>query len=483
MNIQKGRQIFCNLKQLNDIRNVDIVDETFDLTSSLINRLFQKGHKKAFVKCFASFETTNPLNQLKATNCKLHESHRSWPSLQHNPQTCRKNCQKKTCTTKQSHVENRNTSTTKTSTPNHNNYSEHWRKTYSSSNDDNHDCINNIDTNNTEWYIELASNCYRNGFQLHVNHLDECSKHPCIIQSKPAIASSFLRLPSSALVYRTSQPKRNIPSAGAVSLTPDLVLCSSLKSITLSAHKFDKNCANNTICDHKKSQSYRQYQLNSGEYNNHRIYSKNNLRQAKKLSTFNKNSHEPIDKNCNITTLPLIDTRPITRQLIQPEQFNVLNAKNNMNSVAVDANNLQQNLQLSCQTIQYNYQNNNSTIYQEFQADNQQEPQTIAENNNYKLHWIDESIQNPIALNDHEVKPKELSTTSNTDIVHELIDVFNRSLDVTDANQRKLPQIILSDFSSDKPTPPPTTPLFFTIQSANQTLSEYPTQLQEFQLN
>ncbi|XP_055306579.1 uncharacterized protein LOC129570877 [Sitodiplosis mosellana] len=168
-----------------------------------------------------------------------------------------------------------------------------------------------------------------------------------------------------------------------------------------------------------------------------------------------------------------------------------------MNSVAVDtANNLQQNLQ----AIQYNYQNNNLTFYREYQASSGggQEPRTIAHNNNnyqqqQQPHWVDNSNPNSISLTDQhridcyhkgiEVR-STLPTATNENpskAVNDLIVAFNSSFDISEANQHQLPQIILSDFSSDQPTPP-TTPLFSTVQTSARTLSEHPPQLQEFQL-
>lgn len=467
----------CNLYRPNGIhcdrQSVELDNnDSFGSTSSLINRLFQKGHKKAFAKCFASSETVNRINRInrpKANN-KLFDTVESRPLVhQQTAQTCQRRSQKQTCTTNQSHVEI-GTSTTKTPAPNCN-YRQH-RETYIG-NDDNHDCINNIDTNKIEWYIELASNCYRNGFQLHVNHLDECSKHPIVLQKKP-VQAAVLRLPSLALLCRTLQPsaqsKQNERSAGAVSFAPDLVVCPSFESTAFAAHCDKQHYLRDLFSDETKCQ--RRHQLNSRE--NNRIYRDTHLLPNSESSSHRCNYHRTIDKS---TTLATIDTAtPIKRQPFETEQFNVLNAKNNMNSVAVDATNLQQNLQLSCQAIRYNYHNKNSTFYQEFEASG--EPQTIAENNNYQQHWIGEK-QNLTALSDADSGARPIATAKE-DIINELIETFNSSFDVTDVNQIKLPQIILSDFSSDQPTPP-TTPLFSNVQSTARTLSEHPTQLQEYQ--
>lgn len=480
--MRKGRQTLCNVNRPDDIvSSVDLIEKRS--TISLIDRLIQNAHQtQQPIKSVASHETaTNRINQPNV-NLKLFESVECWPSVrQQKAQTCQKKSQKKTCTTNQSHFETQ-TSTKKTPAPNCN-YKQN-RKTYSGRCDGNPDCIN-IDTNTAEWYIQLASNCYRNGFELHVNHLDECSKNPSVLCAKPvpakaaAAAEPFLRLPSSALFHRSEPTQFNSNSDTKFSLVADLVVCSSPKSVRVAPHcntKYSSNSLSDKTTTHR-----RPHQLNTAEIN--RIYRKN---FAHACELFRYQFNRPINET---TTLPIIiDTIPIAQPYAETErQFNALNAKNNMNSVAVDANNLPQNLQLSCQAIQYNYPNNNLTFYREFQANGQPEPRTIAESNNYRNHWIDESGPNSISLNNRiEVRSTATETeTATADIVNDLIEAFNSSFDVSDSNQIKLPQIILSDFSSDLSTPPPTTPLFNATQStATQPLSDqYSHQQQEFQLS
>lgn len=460
--VRKGRQTLCNLRQQSDFSSVESNEDS--LTSELLNRLIQKGYKHDIIQTsFTSFESTNRLNPPKS---KSFDSVRSWPSLEHKAQTCRRTNQKQTCTTK---------------TPPPNCSYRHHRKTYSSNHqnrskstsrdrgsyDGNSNCIN-IDTNNTEWYIQLASNCYRNGFQLHVNHLDEWSKHPCVLQRKPEQVP-VLRLASSALLSRSQSIP--IDLSATVSTVADLVECSSSKSIRVASSHCDKTDSNTAPSDRLIKNLRRPHQLNTDEF--------------KRIAC----THSALRYNHSIDDkikLPIIDTIPIAQKQHQPQlqqssetkQFNALNAKNNMN-IAVDANNLQQNLQLSCQAIQYNYQNNNLTFDREFQANGERVARTIAvDNNNYRnQYWANESNPNPILLtNRNEVWPPSAG-----DIVNDLIDAFNTSFAVSEANQTKLPQIILSDFSSNQPTPT-TTPLFFAIQST-RTLSEHPDHLQEFQLS
>lgn len=434
----------------------------------------------------------------------------------HTAQTCRRRNQP--CTTNRSHVELRTSNaTTKPlpTTPNCN-YRQRPRKTYRStqaSNDDNHDCINNrIDnkttSTNSEWYIELASSCFRNGFELHVNHLDQCAKHPSFVQRKPAPAP-FLRLPSS--VFRSPSPPSPPPSSSpttskqsppaidscdsAVSLVADLVACSSSQPITVASSSHCKQTHRAPNCNRiRKSQCHpHQLNLSAGDEIN-RICCEKQLTPT--CSPLQDNS---IDAT-NIALPIAIDTTPTARQSTATKQFNGLNVENNMNSVAIDAaNNLQQNLQLSCQAIQYNNQNNNLTFYGEYQASSsssgEQEPLTIGHNNNnyqQQQHWVDNSNPGRISLTDqrhieHNQKGIETRPTptiqnpSDVDTVNDLIVAFNSSFDVSEANQHQLPQIILSDFSSDQATPP-TTPLFFTVHTSARTLPEHPAQPHQFQL-
>lgn len=473
-----GRQTLCNFRRANDISSIESSEDSS--ISTLLNRLIQKNHKHNIIQTsFTSFESIKRPESLN-NKSKSFESINKWASIEHRSQTCHRKIHQQRCITNQNkHIEIP-TVTSKTPTLNCN-YRQ-TEKTYSGKrNDGNYDCINNDDTNNIEWYIQLASNCYRNGFQLHVNHLDKWSKHPCVLQKKPAQVP-LLRLPSSALL--SSRPP-SIDLSITISTVADLVVCSSPKSIQSVAPHCDNNYLNNAPSDRSIRSLRRPHQLNTNE--SRRVFCKNSAQYCDAL-----HSNRRID---GTTKLPIIDNTPIPRrrrqQQQQTEQFNVLNAKNNMNSVAVDANNLQQNLQLSRQAIQYNYQNNNLTFDRKIEAGGPRELQTIAnrtnattataaiDNNSYynqnqQLHqyWTNESTSNLIRQTKrHETRPTG-------DIVNDLIEAFNTSFDVSDANQTQLPQIILSDFSSNQPTPP-TTPLFFAIQST-RTLSEYPDHLQEF---
>lgn len=463
-NAGKGRQTLCNIRQPNDICSSELTEN--HSIAEQKNCLNQKVRKNGITTPSTSFDAINRVN-LPNAKLKLIESIESRRSNEpHRAQTCQRKIQKQTCTTKRSHVEIQ-TVTTKTPAPNCN-YRQH-QKTYSNTShnnnhrntDGNDDCIN-IDTNKTDWYIQLASNCYRNGFQLHVNHLDEWSKHPCVApQSTKSTTSPFLRLPSSALLPRAQSTP--IDSNDTVSWIPDLVVCSSLKSIRVAPH-CDQNYSNNTFDERLKSQ-----------HHSNLLTRDPNRIATKKFTPICHSLYCNRSINDDTTKLPIIDTGSIGEQH-EKKQLNALNAKNNMNSVAIDAKNLHHNLQLLCQANQYNYQNNNLTFNREIDVNGQRDRSTIPSDNNNPNHWIHETNHNSILL----AKQIEVRQTTTGDIVSDLIEVFNRSFDVTDANEKTLPQIILSDFSSDQPTPP-TTPLFFTVQSA-RTLPEHPAELQEFQL-
>lgn len=164
-------------------------------------------------------------------------------------------------------------------------------------------------------------------------------------------------------------------------------------------------------------------------------------------------------------------------------ELTVFNAKNNMNAIAVDANNLQQNLQLSRQASQCSFNNNQFEFYQEveqnhqYQSQHQQQQQlhqhriSIANSNYYLAEGVN-TFSLPLN-NNREVRP--LETTVNRNTVNELIETFNDSLDLSNIDKIPLPQIILSDFSNNQSTPL-TTSLLFTRQSI-KTLSEYPSEI------
>lgn len=436
INVRKGRQTLCNLRQPNDLYSAGQASgknrSTTTTTIIPLNRLVQKGRQKDLTQLFTSFESIACNAKASQIKPNLFQSiASSWPLVEHRAKTCyirpppptrcccrrvRRKSERQTCTTSQqkSHVENR-TVTTKTATPNCNNYYRQQRKTYSSSdidtsqsnknnqnhstNDDNRNCINkkNIDSNKTGWYIHLASNCYRNGFQLHVNHLDEWSKHPCSVQRKPIQVQSFLRLPSSALLQPTI-PTNSVASKKTVRVSHDQpisTVCDFIVDASIitqqpirvvACEQINLNCNNNNSnnsyvlndCMVKNRRLAHQLQ-NDYSDDIKRIYGKNSLKPGD-----THHSNRPIDDS---SKLPIIDTdtERIVKQQDQHgeqvhridkiKQFDTPNAKNTMNGIAIDANiHLQPttNCQLACQAIQNNYHNNNLTFDREFHAGVQQ---------------------------------------------------------------------------------------------------------------
>lgn len=234
--VQKGCQTLCNLNRSNDFHQV--IRNSTESSNSLIKRVLEKGRKNCL--CFAS-QPKKRINQGKVSLNTI-ACGPLVQQLNHNEQTYQRRLtsdQKKTCTTNQLHVKICTiNATTEPSTPNRNKQA---KKKIENSCDNSNYCINKNNNNNnnqnnintirqSEWYIELASNCYRNGFELHVNYLDECAKHPTHIYQRESAQSTFLRLPSLAWLscLRPNQPKCD----RAVSLVTDTVVCcSSPKSI------------------------------------------------------------------------------------------------------------------------------------------------------------------------------------------------------------------------------------------------------------
>lgn len=548
VNVRKGRQTLCNLHRPNDLYSVEQASGRTPLTINTstapiaLNRLLLKGHQKDRTQLFASFQSIVCNAKASPIKPNLFQSIAScWP--EYRAQTsyfchplpppppashcCCRRRRRRACTTNQqqqkSHVGIR-TVTTKTAPPNCN-YNRQQRKTYSdnidtdgnnknnqnhsSSNDDNRDCIksssNTIDTNKTGWYIHLASNCYRNGFQLHVNHLDEWSKHPCLVQRKPIQVLSFLRLPSSALQPTTSavSGKKTVrvsydnyqPSDTACDFVGDSSIVTS-QPIRVSCEQINLNGNKINDCI-EKSPSRLAHQLKSDDIK--RIYVKNSLKPS--------DTHQHLNRSIDDSSkLPIIDTERIAgeqeeqqQQQVQrhndniKQQFDTPNAKNTMNSsrIAIDANihlPPTTNRQLSCQAIQNNYHNNNLTFDREFHAGAEQsvppthtlvnaasvtatDATTIADNaatifnntnnvnNNqhqqHHHHWLNENNSNAIVstTNPQSIGTRPPTAPNHIDdiVIDDLIESFHTKFDVIDPTQRrKLPQITLSDFSNNQ---------------------------------
>lgn len=307
-------------------------------------------------------------------------------------------------------------------------------------NDVNH-CISN---KCNDWYIELASNCYRNGFQSHLNYLDNCSKYQRIpiqqteqlkrateIKPTKAAAATILHLPSAALLHRSSEP------------------------LTQPAHRLTENCVASCgsdieVCERHKNRLINRYRQPATTIPNNTINNKNRLQTIWRQSI--DNSIESI--------------------------YETINAKNTMNSVAIDANEIQAN---QFQSLSHQAALSND----DFPIDQQQ---------NHQLNRIQ---RDRLAINNKNNKNTCTRTTNNSNInlyhltdannqipslplinddkdartsMNDLIHVFNNSLNVYDncecsTDNFVLPQIILSDFSSDQQTSPITSLTLFAKQS------------------
>lgn len=530
INVRKGRQTLCNFHRPNDLYGVAQASGKTPLTINTSTALLQKGHQKDRTQLFASFQSIACNAKASPIKPNLFQSIAScWPEYRAqtsyfchtlSPSTSRCCCRRQ----QKSHVGIR-TVTTKTAPPNCN-YNRQQRKTYSgnidtdksnrnnqnhsSSSDDNRDCINNIDTNKTGWYIHLASNCYRNGFQLHVNHLDEWSKHPCLVQRKPVQVLSFLRLPSSALQPTTTSAvsgKKTVRVSndtvcdfvGDSSIIASQPIRVSCEQINLNGNK-NNNVLNDCI---EKTPSFLAHQLKSDATADiKRIYVKNSLKPSDTHQHLNRSIDDSRSK------LPIIDTERIAgeeedyQQQVQRHNDKIKQAKNTMNSsrIAIDANiHLQPttNRQLSCQAIQNNYHNNNFTFDREFHAgaieqsvppppthtlvnagsvitaarDATADATTIAdnaatifnhtnnENNNQHQHlhnhWLNGNNSNAIVstTNPQSIGTRPPTAPNHIDdiVIDDLIESFHTKFDVIDPTQRrKLPQITLSDFSNNQ---------------------------------
>lgn len=428
----------CNFRRPNDLYGAAQASGKNPLTSSSIaaiplTRLIHKGHQKDLTQLFTSFKSIACNARASQPKPNLLQSIASY--FRHPPPATSSRCccvrrrlyvrQKsecQPCTTNQqkSHVGIR-TVTTKAAPPNCScnrqqgkTYSRHIdtstssknRQNHSSSYDDNHDCINHnnsnsnhIDTNKSGWYIQLASNCYRNGFQLHVNHLDEWSKHPCLVQRKPIQVLSVLRLPSSALQpasqtdsVSSKKPVRLLPDqATTISTLCDFIAETEQQPIRVACEQINLNCNKNhnvlNDCNGgKKHRVLKNDGVDDETDDIKRIYVRNSLEPSDTQQHLNRS----IDDS---SKLPVIDTERIVssqqhhrQQQVQhiddnkiQQQFDTPNAKNTMNSgrIAIDAHSIhleQQtaNRQSSCQAIQNNYRNNNFTFDREFHAGAQQ---------------------------------------------------------------------------------------------------------------
>lgn len=319
-------------------------------------------------------------------------------------------------------------------------------------NDDNNCICNKCN----DWYIKLASNCYRNGFQSHLNYLDNCSKN----QRIPIQQTEQLKQTADSLAAQIKPTKAAIAAATTATtilhLPSAALLHRSSESLTQSAHRLKEYCVASCgsdiqVCERHKNRLIHRYRQSTSTIANNTINNKNSLRTFWRQRQSIAN---PIDR--------IYDT---------------INAQNTMNSVAIDANDIQANQSqlLSHQGAlskgnfpidqQQNHQLNH--IQRECLAINNKNISTSTRTNNninYYYHLTDDNNQIPLLplINDDTD-----ARTSMNDLIH----VFNNSLNVYDNNCECskdnfiLPQIILTDFSSDQPTSPITSLTLFAKQS------------------
>lgn len=304
----------------------------------------------------------------------------------------------------------------------------------------------------------MASKCYTNGFQLHLNYLDECAKRTKgAIQEKSLHRpeSTILRLPSSAILSRSLNkqaqlhPKDNVHSTQFKSIdnfAADFIVLSTPKPSNSS--ELDRDCERQV-----KRNDFRGNEASTTLFwcKNKSIYRLKFLTHV----TSTGNSCYSIKNNSGLGTA---NTEHTETEILH-RKIQALNAaKNNMNPVAIHAKNAQQqhDLQLFNQPIECNYISN--------------------DNDNFRYYYKSQP-NNQVLLHQESHGTANLVQSKEQTGVNELVKVFSHSLSLSDTLKTTLPQIILSDFSSDQPTPP-TTPLLFTNTinnnetSTNHTLSE-----------
>lgn len=361
-------------------------------------------------------------------------------------------------------------------------------------NDGYNDCITTTTTNknnNTEWYIQLASKCY-NGIQLHLNYLDECAKRNNNSNNSKGEFEKKLKpiyerhefdiqLPSLALLSRSFSKDDTVDNKSrfhrkndtisnttqfktindTVSCATDFIVHSTPKSNNTNCELIDWCASNNNtrlgyskcIIDYS-SIGWDKNRLCNDKFNDAAVAYKTNwsIKNNNRSSTaqqYHPSFHQHQQQICALNAA----------------------AKNNMNSIAIDANNIQlhnNDPQLTNQPFHgYHDSNaNNFLCYQEFQ---QQQSPTI--NGEHSL-WLRRH-------NSQHIQDNCLIQSNQSPDANDLIKVFSRSLNLEDTVTSAttltstLPQIVLSDFSSDQPTPP-TTPLIDIYDHQSSTLPESP---------
>lgn len=195
---QRGRQTLCHQYQSGDILNETLIKILHAKTSTQLRHLLDQFGER-LVPSIVDSPTEISLYPTEFGEQEVHRasaiatlfSTASPPSILSLHASDRHCLQKLTPSLAHSKATNRiAAAVTDNRTKNHS----------SDGTDANANCINTND--NIDWYIQLASKCYTDGFLSHVNHLDECS--PC---------------PRSAVTIDSKLQRQHIksPSAYAVS--------------------------------------------------------------------------------------------------------------------------------------------------------------------------------------------------------------------------------------------------------------------------
>lgn len=297
----------------------------------------------------------------------------------------------------------------------------------SGGNDVNTNCINAND--DIDWYIELASKCYTDGFLSHVNHLDECTRPRSAVTNETKLqrqhnTHTFSSAQQSSVVCNQPRqtkrrPLKPLRSTNLFSTTVKAVRSVAANERVISSNIDDKNAT-------KLS--------NSSKIGDSRRLNRNNF----------------------------------SRSGVAAKHSGILYADENMNrGVAIDAKSAQ-GLQHLNDDNKLFYRNNNIG-YQSFSSPL---PQPSSQQHQQQLNHIDDQ-NNKIKYADDRMNFSP--TTANR--VNDLINSFY-TLNLAAADDNSLPQIILTDFSNNS-LQPTTTPLFSStiehiLSAPSSTTSHHP---------
>lgn len=352
-----------------------------------------------------------------------------------------------------------------------NNFTANWQsKQHQIANTNNR----NNDANN-ERYIQLASNCYRNHFHSHLDNRSDSNGNSNSRSSKASYATKPHQRPNDSFRIETSLHRLQAIVLPAIHHIKSSDSTKCVASCVGDIHVSSPLSQTKTIDPHSIQSlidSFRQTNVRTHRFLCQSSKAVNRTRICCKYS-----GHLPkqtIEKAIRLARLIKVETT--VKRPVRTKQFIAFNAKNNMNSNAANANNanIQPNFQLACQANHCN-----SLFCEEFQRNAAQQHRAQTVNYNY----CDENSLNRFAVNvnnnnnitsvDNNTSQREARPSTTFNNVNDLIDTFNGSLSLTNADNRKqLPQIILSDFSNSETVAASTSLLF--NRHTLQTLTEHP---------